>query len=104
MYFIVYILQTKEHHVVPYKWTRGINYESTMNDGLNRNLKFRTFWTRERSAFDANGVPRINYTPEPNAPQFPDEGKQFPDEGWYQCKAVKFKGKCRKELIAINCV
>lgn len=88
MYFIAYISQIKEHRVVPFRWTRGINYENTLNNGLNRNITFHTFWTRDPYAFDRDGVPKFSYAPDPNA-----RGKKFPDDGWYECKVVKFKGK-----------
>lgn len=88
MYFIVYILPIKELRVVPYRWTRGLNYEYAINNGVNRNVKISTFWTSDPVAFDLNGVPRIRYLP-----NFTASGQQFPAEGWYPCNIVKFKGK-----------
>lgn len=88
MYFIAFILQIKENRVVPHKWTRGINYESAMNFGLNKNIRFHVFWTNDPNAFDEHGVPKIDYIPNPNAC-----GTVFPAEGWYLCKVKKFKGK-----------
>lgn len=87
MYFIAFILQIKQNRVVPYNWTRGIDYETTMNDGLNKNVRFRTFWTDDANAFDENGVPKKNYAPVPNA-----IGTVFPAEGWYWCHLKKFIG------------
>lgn len=87
MYFIAFILQIKENRVVPYKWTRGINYEATINNGLNKNIKFHAFWTNDENAFDEHGLPKTNYIPNPNA-----SGTVFPAEGWYLCQVKKVKG------------
>lgn len=70
-----------------YKWVQGINYESIINDGLNKNKKFHASYTNDRNAFDELGIPRANYMPDPNA-----HGHSFPNDGWYMCKLRKFKG------------
>lgn len=87
MYFVVFLLQTKKHYVVPYRWIQGINYENIFNYGLNRNLKFHTFWTEDKNAFDEHDVPKKDYTPDLNA-----HGQVFPAAGWYLCHIRKFKG------------
>lgn len=86
MYFIAYFLQPKKHHVIPYKWVSGINYESIINNGINRNIKFRAFYTNNQDAFDEHGIPRPNYDPDANA-----RGQIFPNDGWYFCQIRKFK-------------
>lgn len=87
MYFVVFIPQIKKHRVVPYKWVRGIDYERIINNGLNKNIKFHTFWTNDGNAFDEHGIPRNEYIPNPNA-----TGTVFPNPGWYLCQIRKFKG------------
>lgn len=87
MYFIVFFCDPKVHRVIPYKWIRGINYENLINNGMNRNKMFRAFYTQDQNAFEANGVPKMSYIPNPNA-----QGEIFPNAGWYSCKIRKFKG------------
>lgn len=86
MYFVAFFLQAKKHCVIPFKWVQGLNYEYIVNNGVNRNIKFRAFWTDDKNAFDENGVPRINYVPNLNA-----NGKVFPAAGWYLCQIRKIK-------------
>lgn len=95
MYFIVFFLQIKQHRVIPYKWILDINYESIINDGLNRNKQFYAFWTNDENAFDEHGVPKICYVPNWNArldARGLASGLVFPNEGWYLCQIRKFKG------------
>lgn len=99
MYFIVFFLQIKQHRIIPYKWIRDINYESIINDGLNRNKQFYAFWTNDENAFDEHGVPKICYVPNWNArldalglASGLASGLVFPNEGWYLCQIRKFKG------------
>lgn len=63
MYFIAFFLGPKTHCVVPYKWVRGIVYEDIVNNGINRNKKFRVFYTNDGNAFDDHGVPKGSYEP-----------------------------------------
>lgn len=87
MFFIAYFLQSGEHRVIPYKWLSGINYESLINNGLNRNRNFRAFYTNDKEAFGTHGVPKETYVPDPNA-----QGQMFPNAGWYLCRIRKFHG------------
>lgn len=87
MYFVAFFRCIKEHRVVPYTWVKGTNYEGMINDGLNRNKQFKAFYTNDPNAFDQHGVPRIDYPPDPNAPD-----AIFPNGGWYICQLRRFKG------------
>lgn len=88
MYFVVFILQIKEYRVVPYSWILDVHshMEKFINNGLNSNRRFYTFWTTEPAAFDCNGMPQLKYRPDFNA-----GFNLFPTEGWYECKIRKFQ-------------
>lgn len=89
MYFIVFILDTEEHVVVPYSWLQLNDYmEAMVNNGVNASITFVTYYTANEGAFN-NGIPRWNYPPNKNA-RF---GCTFPNEGLYHCHIAKYKGK-----------
>lgn len=90
MYFIVYIHSIKQHRVVPTKWMRefDLHTEKFMNYGVNSNQSFLVFWTDDLSAFDIDGIPHLNVIANEAAAIRDD----FPHEGWYKCRIVKFKG------------
>lgn len=91
MYFVVYILQTKEYVVVPHAWINGLNsyIEKFMNDGVRSRRKFFVFWTHKLEAFITEGIPLKNYPPNMNA----SFASNFPHEGWYDCHITRFKSK-----------
>lgn len=89
MYFIVYIIQSRQHVVVPYSWIRlNSHMENLINNGINSGLAFTVFYTNNPDAYH-NGVPRADYEPNVLATSV----SQFPNEGWYTCYIRKFKCK-----------
>lgn len=91
MYFVVFLLDIKKNITVPHTWIRNINchLESFINNGLNCNRNFYTFWTDDDEAFDNNGLPREEYPVNNEA----SERSIYPNEGWYQCRMKKFRSK-----------
>lgn len=92
MYFVVFILQTRQNQIVPYSWIKDLNefIERFINNGVNSNIDFEVFWTHRSDAFDQNGLPRSDYPTNPTA----SKQSQFPFEGWYPCRIRKFRGRC----------
>lgn len=94
MFFVVFILSAKKNVIVPHSWIHNIDliFESLVNNGMNRNQKFKSFWSNEQEAMNADGIPLASYMPirfESNAMRrrvFP-----FPEEGWYDSKIRRFK-------------
>lgn len=88
MYFVVYILSIKENRTVPRSWIRHVGgyLESFINNGINHNRYFYTFWTHRQEAFDENGIPRSNYPINIQA----NVRSDFPREGFYRCYIKKF--------------
>lgn len=101
MYFIVYIVSIKRNVVVPYHWLREVRLhtEKFMNNGVNRNQQFRVFYTDDANAFDVNGLPRLSYGSNVRA----SYRSVFPEEGWYRCRIVKFKGNYR-QIVSSNSI
>lgn len=91
MFFIVFFLEAVMHKVVPHTWIHGLSeqLEKFINFGLNKNQKFMAFYTDSADAFDDNGVPRPDFVPDFNL----SHRNNFPAEGLYLCKLVKFRGK-----------
>lgn len=94
MYFIVYILQTSQHIVVPHSWLNLTQFlEAIVNNGINTNVISEVFYTRNANAF-RNGVPRLDFAPDwPEYRYFGPEN-QIPNEGWYKCYIRRFKRMC----------
>ncbi|XP_055308607.1 uncharacterized protein LOC129572629 [Sitodiplosis mosellana] len=88
MYFIVFIIQTKEHVIVPHSWIKEINAhaENFINYGIHSNRKFMVFWTDKQEAF-RDGHPLSSY--EPNV--LASTSSVFPNEGWYACYIKRFQ-------------
>lgn len=99
MYFIVYILDIKQNRTVPHAWIRHVGgyLESFINNGINRNHCFYTFWTDRPEAFDGNGIPRCDYRINVRANVRTD----FPHEGFYRCHIKKFYCKFYLEIFAL---
>lgn len=99
MYFVVYILDIKQNRTVPHAWIRHMkdHIETFINNGLNHNRKFYTFWTHRPEAFDNTGVPRADYRI--NFAAQIANGNDFPREGWYRCQLKKFHRKFRWRLV-----
>lgn len=91
MYFVVFIIQTRRHVIVPHSWIKEINFhaENIINNGINHNRKFMVFWTDNPEAFIGQR-PLRNYAPN----VFASTTSIFPDEGWYSCYIKRFKCKC----------
>lgn len=90
MYFVVYLLPSKQNVVVPENWIRefDIHLEKFFNCGLNSSQKYVCFWTNNSAARN-NGILQLNFQPDFNAPFSPT----FPAEGFYKCMIRKAKGK-----------
>ncbi|XP_055308550.1 uncharacterized protein LOC129572583 [Sitodiplosis mosellana] len=95
MYFIVYILEKREHVVVPYTWIKlDLHMHNIINNGINRGKLFEVFYTDNVDAFD-NGIPRVDYQPNAHASLF----NHFPSEGWYHCRIQKFIFNFREAMV-----
>lgn len=68
-----------------------------MNYGVNTNQVHWIYWTDNPDAFDANGFPSPRFEPNPNATIM----GQFPNEGWYQCHVIKYKGNLESIYLEI---
>lgn len=98
MYFVVFIIQSETHVVVPKAWIKDINYyaENFINYGINPHRKFMAFYTDRPEAF-RNGIPLNTYTPN----ILGSTSSIFPNEGWYACYIKRFKCEC---LVLINLI
>lgn len=83
-------MESKNFVVIPEHWIRDIEAqrEKFINNGLNRNQLQVCFWTNCPAAREANGVIRLDFTPNFNA----GFTNNFPADGCYLCKIVKAKG------------
>lgn len=69
MYFGVFLVDLSYHVVIPKTWVQGIDnhWEKFVNKSLNRNQIFRCFYGGGLNiginAWDVEGRPNINYTP-----------------------------------------
>lgn len=68
-----------------------------MNYGVNSNQNFLVFWTNDPRAFGIDGIPHSHVIPNEAAVCRDD----FPQEGWYKCRIVKFKGMQKFEPILL---
>lgn len=87
MYFIVYIIEILQNVLVPYSWLKLDRFlEWTVNNGINSNIPFEVFYTRNADAFE-NGIPRLDFAPNMHA----SSNSRFPNEGWYSCYIRRFR-------------
>lgn len=88
MYFVVYVLQTKQNLVVPASWISSADklIEHFINYSINSNKSFLFYWTGNPQAFHGNGLPRFEYKPNVHAVST----NEFPKEGWYRCQMKRF--------------
>lgn len=100
MYFVVFILQTSEHIVVPHTWIKLTPFiERIINGPLNSNIIFEVFYTKNDNAFH-NGIPRADFLPNLSA----STTSKYPNEGWYQCNIRRFNCKCSLKLVIVKLI
>lgn len=98
MYFTVFILQTKQHVVVPFTWIKmNRHIPNIINNGINPGIKLWVFYTDDTNAF-FHGSPRIGYAPNENAGVL----SEFPKAGWYQCRIRKFHGMITAKITCFS--
>lgn len=87
MYYVAYLLQPHKNIVVPVSWVyhNEKQWQKFVNMGLNTNQTHRIFYTKNSAAWKDNDEPIGSY-----APDFILDALQFPDEGCYEGKLVKF--------------
>lgn len=90
MYFVVFFENIRKYYIVPSCWIKEIdsNWQKFINNGVNSNQLFAVFYSTCPEAMDANGVPNSKFVP-----KFSDEIKEFPQEGCYFAKILKYFGK-----------
>lgn len=72
-----------------------------MNNGVNSNRKFKSFWSDEQAAMNADGIPLASYMPiRFDTCAMRGRVFKFPEEGWYECKIRRFK--CKFNLMNNN--
>lgn len=65
-----------------------------MNNGLNSNQTFKSFWSDEEMAKDADGMPLATYMPiRFDTPNIRRRVFKYPEEGWYDCKIRRIRSK-----------
>lgn len=91
MYFIVYLIRQNQNVIIPVTWVRENekNLENFVNDGLNRNHNYYCFWSQNDGAMKENGEPNAEYLPRFHIAL----GNEFPNEGCYLGKIVRFCSK-----------
>lgn len=90
MYFVVFFPNIRKNCIVPSSWINeiNINWQKFVNNGLNSNQMFSVFYSANAEALDKNGAPNPNFVP-----TFSNEIKEFPEEGCYFGKILKYFGK-----------
>lgn len=80
------------HVIVPITWIEDIDshWEKFVNESINRNQRFKVFYSQEADATDDFGWPDLSYVPNFTVAIDP----QFPATGCYKAKLVAYKGKC----------
>lgn len=67
MFVVVFLVEPKQHIIVPENHIFGLNLESLKNIGKNGNFRYKIFWSEW--AVDADGVPDIEYIPDFDLPK-----------------------------------
>lgn len=96
MFFIVFILGARRNVIVPHSWINDIDshIEFFINNGVVSNRKFKSFWSDEQEAMDADGIPLASYMPiRFDTCAMRRREFKFPEQGWYDCKIRRFKSK-----------
>lgn len=61
---------------------------------MSSNRKFKSFWSDEQEAMDADGIPLASYMPiRFDTCAMRRREFKFPEQGWYDCKIRRFKSK-----------
>lgn len=83
MFYIVYLIESKRNCILPVHWVDGNEnqLEKFFNYGINNNQKYRCYFNNNRNIFDI----------QPNFDDFPIGNSNFPEEGCYVGKIIKFK-------------
>lgn len=93
MYFIVYLLEPKQHVVIPSYWIydeEGDLWDKFVNTGLNSSQKYLCYWASADNSNEGLGAP--NDFVEANFDA--SRSARFPvNEGTYLCRIIKFKGE-----------
>lgn len=89
MFFVVYLLNKKQHVVIPTSWVQNIDehWEKFVNRSLNRNQTFRVFYNQ--NALDDQGKPDVDFKPDFNL----GTNVEFPASGCYLAKLIIYKGE-----------
>lgn len=89
MFVVVFLLEPKQHIVVPENHIYDLDEESLKNIGRNGNFQYKIFYSKR--AIDDSGVPDCAYTPDFNLPK----STTFPpaQSGCYVGKLKKFFSK-----------
>lgn len=104
MFFVVFILSARKNVIVPHSWINEFDsyFESFINAGVNSSRKFKTFWSDEQEAKDADGIPMASYMPiRFDTCAMRNRVFKFPEEGWYECKIRRCKSKFNLMIILV---
>lgn len=87
MFYVAYLLQPKVNIVVPVSWIyqNDKQWQKFVNAGLNTNQTHRIFYTKNPAAWNDNDEPVESYVAD-----FMMDAQEFPDDGCYEGKLVKF--------------
>lgn len=90
MYYVAFLHRFRKNIVVPVNWIMNYTaqWKKFVNRGLNQTQRHRIFYTEDPCAFDENGALLLNFQP-----NFDLDAVEFPNEGCYDGKLVKFFSK-----------
>lgn len=88
MFYVTFLLKPKVNVVVPTTWIYQYEkqWEKFVNIGLNKNQTHRVFFTKNPRAWNGEPLPGYDVN-------FDLVAMNFPDEGCYEGKLIKFFGK-----------
>lgn len=91
MFFICFLKTPKRHVVVPITWIENIDmhWEKFINESINRNQKFKVFYSQEPNAVDDFNRPDPSFEPNYQLQMDPE----FPETACYTANLVGYRGK-----------
>lgn len=99
MYFIVHLIKPQIDVIVPANWIKGINdqWEKFINNSLNKNQVFLCYFSTHPNALDIDGRLDSDYMP-----VFNRMARQYPEEGCYTAKLIRYKGNFRYQTNSVQ--
>lgn len=91
MFFVVYLLKLKKNVILPTSWVKDVDdhFEKFVNNSINRNKKFRCYYTTNMDLFEQNGCPKYDFEPDFNLDYVENTDGDF--DGCFEGKLKVFK-------------